>query len=428
MRSIFRCCLVKPGSKKPCSESATSSNSCCLVVIGNELPWRIICCPIPLSNSGINMLRSWLGKRGASPIPAPISIEPTNEFDGDDGPWSSFPIQIGTPPQVVKVLISTASSQTWVVSPLGCNQSDPPNCSTSRGGVFESTSSRTWKQDNGTANGIVPLLLEANLNYTGNNINGAYGYDTVTLGGGSGGPTLDQQIVASIATPEYSSLGLFGLNPSSSSLTNSSLPSPSFLSNLNDSGMIPSLTWGYTAGNQYRPGPVYGSLIVGGYDTSRFEPNNVSFTFDEAGLWNFTVNIGSVILTTDENVTVLSTSNGDTNSISAFVDTTTPYIWLPLSVCEQFEQAFGITWDGNVQGYLVNDTLHQALQTQNTSVVFNLGHSSTPGQGVNISLPYGAFDLVAQAPLVPNSSRYFPLMRADNEGQYTLGRAFLQEA
>jgi len=192
--------------------------------------------------------------------------------------------------------------------------------------------------------------------------------------------------------------------------------------------MIPSLTWGYTAGNQYRPGPVYGSLILGGYDTSRFEPNNVSFTFDEAGLWNFTVNIGSVILTTDQNVTVLSTSNGDTNSILTVIDSTTPYIWLPLSVCEQFEQAFGITWDENVQGYLVNDTLHQALLTQNTSVILTLGHSSTPGQGVNISLPYGAFDLVAQAPLVPNSSRYFPLMRADNEGQYTLGRAFLQEA
>jgi len=43
-------------------------------------------------------------------------------------------------------------------------------------------------------------------------------------------------------------------------------------------------------------------------------------------------------------------------------------------------------------------------------------------------LPYAAFDLVADYPLVIDSSRYFPLMRAANESQYTLGRTFLQEA
>lgn len=43
-------------------------------------------------------------------------------------------------------------------------------------------------------------------------------------------------------------------------------------------------------------------------------------------------------------------------------------------------------------------------------------------------LPYGAFDLQASHPIYPNATNYFPLRRADNESQYTLGRVLLQEA
>lgn len=52
----------------------------------------------------------------------------------------------------------------------------------------------------------------------------------------------------------------------------------------------------------------------------------------------------------------------------------------------------------------------------------------TGGPGFNVTLPYAAFDLTAEYPLVSNSSRYFPLQRAANDTQYTLGRTFLQEA
>lgn len=276
----------------------------------------------------------------------------------------------------------------------------------------------------GAVGSLFPLLVEANLNVTGDA--GLYGLDTVTLGGqGSGGPTLDQQAVAGIATKDFY-LGMFGLNPQPSTLSHETVPLPDFISQLNESGIIPSLTWSYTAGNQYRAGPVYGSLILGGYDTSRFEPNNVIFPFNHNGSWNLTVDIGAIFLTTDGGTATLETSD---TSISAFVDSTTPYIYLPLNLCEQFEESFGLIWDTAVQAYLVNDTLHSTLLANGTSVTFNLGNSTTsPGRGINITLPYSAFDLTAEAPLVTNSSRYFPLMRAANESQYTLGRTFLQEA
>lgn len=83
----------------------------------------------------------------------------------------------------------------------------------------------------------------------------------------------------------------------------------------------------------------------------------------------------------------------------------------------------------NEQLYLINDTLHTALVQQNASLTFNLG-GMTGGSStnVNITLPYAAFDLTASAPLVTNTTRYYPLKRAANSTQYVIGRTFFQEA
>ena len=42
---------------------------------------------------------------------------------GDDGTWSAISIRVGTPPQWVDVMVSTVSSETWVVGPYGCDNS-----------------------------------------------------------------------------------------------------------------------------------------------------------------------------------------------------------------------------------------------------------------------------------------------------------------
>ena len=372
------------------------------------------------------MLDRILSRRATPKVPAPLSIRPTQQFDGNDGPWSSFPVEIGTPPQTVRALISTASSQTWAVDPQGCQPSDAANCSVSRGGFFQSNDSSTWSPNNEVNNGLYPLVLEEHLNVTGNSTVGSYGYDTVALPGqGRGMLELDHQVVADIATKDYY-LGLFGLSPKPVALPDTSTEIPSFLSNLNQSRLIPSLSWSYTAGNQYRPGPAYGSLILGGYDTSRYMPNDISYTFNETGPTDLMVNIGGITLYSDA---LIDTVDTDNESILVAIDSTTPYMILPSNVCAEFEYTFNITWDENVQAYLVNDTLHDALVSQHASVTLNIGNSSTiPGQGVNITLPYAAFDLNAEAPLLNTPGRYFPLRRAANESQYTLGRTFLQEA
>lgn len=161
---------------------------------------------------------------------------------------------------------------------------------------------------------------------------------------------------------------------------------------------------------------------MGGYDTSRFTRNNVVFAFDNQDIRALTVQIASITYTANsQNTSLLSTP------ISAFVDSTVPWIYLPLDACKKFEEAFGLVFDHSSQAYLVNDTLHQKLVTENATVTFAL-QNSTRGAQVEISLPYAAFDLIATYPLAANTARYFPLARATNSSQYTIGRTFFQEA
>ena len=169
--------------------------------------------------------------------------------------------------------------------------------------------------------------------------------------------------------------------------------------------------------------PILGSLTLGGYDASRFLQTNASFPLAGNDSESLTINIESIVAskTLASNVTLLS------NDIVALIDTTLPYLWLPLQVCRQFESAFGLSWDPSTEMYLVNDTIHQQLQNLNPFVTFILGNSSAT-HSVNITLPYGAFDLQASSPIYPNGTNYFPLRRASSANEYVLGRAFLQEA
>lgn len=43
---------------------------------------------------------------------------------GDDGTWSAVSIRVGTPPQWVDVMVSTLSSEIWVIGPGGCDNSE----------------------------------------------------------------------------------------------------------------------------------------------------------------------------------------------------------------------------------------------------------------------------------------------------------------
>ncbi|KAI0531890.1 aspartic peptidase domain-containing protein [Xylaria digitata] len=345
--------------------------------------------------------------------PTAMVIPPSEYFEGNDGQWSTFNLRVGTPEQDVRVIVSTASPESFVVlSEYGCSTSVletvPPNCAVSRGNLFNPNESSSWYELGLFGINEDGVGLEANLGYS---LRAEFG--TENLGLGLTGPSLENQTVAGIAAAEPFYLGLFGLNNQPVNFTSlGNFSSPSFLTTLKDQDLIPSLSWSYTAGAQYRLKQVYGQLILSGYDTSRFIENSASFTM-----------AGDVTP-----IVVQLQKPFRTEPIDIFIDSTDPRLWLPEHVCDAFEEAFGITLDSTTGLYLVNETHHSTLLNSDAEVTFRLSDVRSGGEAVKIVLPYAAFDLTARYPLVENKSYYFPLKRVTNSTQYILGRTFLQEA
>ncbi|KAL9119793.1 MAG: hypothetical protein Q9187_003656, partial [Circinaria calcarea] len=335
--------------------------------------------------------------------------------DGDDGLWSSFALRVGTPEQVVRVLISTAGQATWVVIPLGCQGSTVSNCDQSRGGLFHYTESESWN-----STGYYSLGLELNLGY---NVSGLYGHDKLALGF-SGAAPLESQMIAGIADEYYYYVGMFGLGQQPTNLSDYKNPQPSFLATLKTRNMIPSLSWSYTAGAHYQLKGVFGSLTFGGYDLSRFVPNNVPFFLAPDISRDLVVGLQSISLTSSAGSTIPLLPS----PIFTFIDSTIPWIYLPLEACRAFEEELGLALDNLTKLYLISDDLHDNLTANGYNFTFQIGGLLSGGPTVDIVLPYAAFNLMANPPFEERPMRYFPLQQAKYESQYTLGRTFLQEA
>ncbi|KAF2011413.1 acid protease [Aaosphaeria arxii CBS 175.79] len=360
--------------------------------------------------------------------PDPIVASVSQYWEGNDGTWSTFAIQVGKQPQNIRVLPSTASSSSWVVYDQGCPADAPSNCIDSRGGIFNPNKSLTW-----VPNSIFGLGVET---YSDLEVFGDFGFDTMTLGWqGSGGPTVEHSIIAGIGDTSFSWLGTLGLNPRPTNFsTMPNNPQVSFVQSLKNQNSIPSVSWAYTAGASYRLNKVYGSLVLGGYDASRFRvpPSTSSdLSFDLYTDVSRDLLVGISSITTSNTVSSTSEQQLLQDGIYAFIDSTLPHLRLPVAICKAFEAAFGLVWNSTSELYILNSTQHDKLLNLNPSVSFTLSPTlpaASLNESVTITLPYAAFDLNTSWPHAASSSYYFPLKQAANNDQIVLGRAFLQEA
>ena len=165
-------------------------------------------------------------------------------------------------------------------------------------------------------------------------------------------------------------------------------------------------------------------MTLGGYDASRFIPNDVSFSFGPQSTRQLVVGLKAISYSDAKKTDSPLLQTG----ILTLLDSLTPQIWLPLDACQLFEKAFGIVYDPIPNLYLINQTVHDQLLQQNASVTFELSNTLNGGPSVQIILPYASFDLEIGPPFTKSVSKYFPLRRAADGNQYTLGRTFLQEA
>ncbi|KAL9634140.1 MAG: hypothetical protein Q9204_003116 [Flavoplaca sp. TL-2023a] len=277
---------------------------------------------------------------------------------------------------------------------------------------FQFNQSSTWSMiGNHTLAGSVQLP---------NNATGLYGTDIVSAGPNPEAAltsTISSTVAGVAAQPYY--LGLLGLRPSNTSRFENS--PPGFLTNLKAQNLIPSLSFGYTAGAAYKSQGVLGSLILGGYDRSKCAENSINFEMKQDDSMALT----SIL----QSITASDTLNGDvalmSNNITAKIESDLPHLYLPSPACKSFERAFGLRWDASKDLYLVNDANHARLRALNPTISFSFGQSNS--KVVNITLPYQAFDLQVTKPIADNGTNYFPLRCSSDPSQYILGRAFLQE-
>jgi hypothetical protein len=370
-------------------------------------------------------------REASTPTPEPYEVPPSQKWDGNDGSWSTFKITIGSPPQEFRVLASTQSGQTFTVLPDGCSAgTDPFDCAELRGAqVFNSAQSpgflanttSTWDRI-----GQYDIDLEERLNYTAR---GIFGYDRLALGpsGDTGVLSVNRSLVGGVADMAYYT-GHIPLGVSKSKFGSQSQSVDPLMYQLRNTSQIPTMSFAYTAGAKYRLKSVVGQLILGGYDPTRFEPNtnDFSFSFSTDPTRLLTVGVESILATN----TLLGTQSLSLSAHFSLIDSTTSMLWLPRDICDAFETSFGLTYDPNTDLYLINDTMRDQLRARNPSVTIKLIDSleGAATNFTNIELPYSAFDLQASYPYYDNATNYFPIRRAANESQYTLGRTLLQEA
>lgn len=250
-----------------------------------------------------------------------------------------------------------------------------------------------------------------------------------------------------------------GITPTnfSAAANGTSTDRKTFLSSLAEtSRIIPSHSYGYTAGAYYRENRplslfmmmsndlglkhVPSSLTLGGYDANRFQSHNVSFELDPN--LDPVVALNGITVTANPPPGSKSTGwSGDSQILLGpadtalyTIDSSTPYLWLPGTVCSRFEKALGLTYDQNVQLYTFSNDSTQPDTLMSWNLTFNFVVADLPGSSktISLTLPYAAFALELTYPFPGKdqgspSTKYFPLRKADNDTQFTLGRAFLQE-
>lgn len=198
-------------------------------------------------------------------------------------------------------------------------------------------------------------------------------------------------------------------------------------------------------------GNVPTSVTLGGYDTSRFVPHNVQFTLSQADDIPRSFVRGIEVTANDDKnkpddwdskTEIISEMN---SSFTAMIDSSTPYLWMPDSVCDNFAEALGLTYNSTLDLYTVTDDQYR-LYMEDESFAFTFSFSSidnsddfgspldAPGV-VNITIPSRAFISSVQYPFMGDAIKYgdpaipyFSLRRTNNSSTFIIGRSFLQES
>ncbi|OAF98839.1 acid protease [Paraphaeosphaeria sporulosa] len=377
---------------------------------------------------------------------APLVVSTTGKWRGNDGSWSTFYINVGDGDnngsgQNFEILPSTHFGVTVLPYPSSWCSTD---CAENRGigtvngnqtNGLDTDDTTTWKT-RGTYDLDLPYWWQGN-NTAGAGPAGYYGLDYVGIGPASSKSYKAPQMYVAATTSKDFYIGQFGLGPGASNLGGGTgTPVDSIITFLKQHRIIPSVSYGYTAGAKYSNvgNGILGSFVLGGYDESRINMDN-RVTISMLGDKNtsLVVAVQSISYKPDvhveQNVEGITSTNG--KGFRATIDSTFPYLWLPHDICDKFAEKFHLRYDNATNFYYVeNASGAQNNDQQNAEVTFNIGSdpSGSDANFASIRLPYSAFELEQFNPgNRDNTIKYFPIRNSTN-GMFVLGRTFLQEA
>jgi hypothetical protein len=184
------------------------------------------------------------------------------------------------------------------------------------------------------------------------------------------------------------------------------------------------------------------SLTLGGVDLNRFIPNNISF--EMAPGFEPVVSVNAITVSSQPLSTSATIPNWTQESLSLLgssqaelftIDSSTPFLWLPAKVCDAFALALNLTYNDTLQLYVYgNGTGPSVLTDWNMTFTFTLADLPGSSKTLDITLPYDAFNQQLSFPFPAMNATfsslpmdYFPLRRASNNTQFTIGRVLLQE-
>ena len=292
-------------------------------------------------------------------------------------------ISMGTPPQIVSLRPSTSDDALYVVNKAQCAPEYNSTCIGSYGGVFDYSTSSTFSQvSEGQWNGTISTSSE-DLSFV--HFNDVLGFGNATV---YGFPTIYDE-------PGYGGQGVLPLGSESD-----------FLKIAVETGMIPSTVFGLWTGSRSTSNPVDGSLVLGGYDKTRYKGEFT--TFDSEPKCEFCVIITDLMYETeDKSVSLFSNAS---QTLQVALQPSTRVMYVPQNVWENFRDASGGIYDAGYLNYYAGNP-----PKGNISVTLQNGYKTTIPTEELFYYPRG-YDDEGKYDVKNNTYQIGLFMNATNDG------------
>ena len=373
--------------------------------------------------------------------PIPVTWNTEKTF-GPDGPWQAVQVSLGTEDGNTQLsLYPGGSFDSDILTPKFC--SGDSDCPASAGGLYDPSKSPSADFNSiGAQGSVTSWASDHPMNISGE---GVFTLDTMTVSSVSTAYPIPEMVFSSLITsssklpngssypPVLGNLALGSPNPVQTFLGNngSNVTGQLLTGYLAAQSQIPSSSFGLHIGSA--PLGQVGSLVLGGYDSSRIVGEVVAL--DTTGVGGEPIagmidaNIGVVTGGTPFNVTTFpSLFKAEGNiTMNVMLNPLIPYMFLPFEMCEAIAEWLPVTYseDTTLYHWNTDDYRYENIVKSPSYLSFTFQDGGTGN--FTIKVPFSLLNLTLESPLVSTPTQYFPCKGwKSDDGNYYLGRAFLQ--